>query len=212
MKRKPIRFHTAVIAAAALLTAVFAVSALIPVLLLAPAGSAGAEAQEVTNHESPPEGPVLRLHVIANSDSDEDQRVKLLVRDAVLSYERERKTLIGTKNAQQAEEDILKDGEGLYSVVQTVLSSENCGYDAQLMLGDFDFPDREYGGELYPAGNYRALRIILGDGGGHNWWCILFPPLCIVNDPAPTEAPKTYPVRFESLFANLFRSIFGGNK
>lgn len=212
MKRKPIRFHTIVIAAAALLTSVFAFAALLPVLLLKPAGSAEAKISPDNSYDSSMEGPVLRLHVIANSDSDADQRVKLLVRDAVLAYEREREVLLETRDAAEAEEDLLGDGNGLYEAVETVLEAEGCGYGAQLMLGDFDFPDREYGEKLYPAGNYRALRIILGEGGGHNWWCILFPPLCLVSEAPQNGAPQEAPVRFESLFVNLWRSIFGGDK
>ena len=105
-------------------------------------------------------------------------------------------------------------GAELLQVVRNTLTSLNAGYDAQLELGEFPFPDRTYGGTLYPAGNYRALRILLGGASGRNWWCILFPPLCVIdfdgeNEAEDQPAVQAEPIRFESLFIKLIRRVFG---
>lgn len=159
------------------------------------------------------DGEVLRLHVIANSDSERDQRIKLAVRDAVVEYEREKNG--GQTNAGDAEKNVMEGGGELLETVRRVLRENGADYDAQIMLGSFPFPEREYSGKVYPAGEYRALRIVLGSGGGRNWWCILFPPLCLIDEGcSETTAPDEplYPVRFKSLFVRLFDLIRGGAK
>ena len=175
------------------------------------------------------DGEVIRLHIVANSDSNEDQRVKLLVRDAVLALAHLNDDVLHPQNAAAAELVLKNAGVTLLDTVRSTLEREGAGYDAQLILGDFDFPDREYGGKLYPAGKYRALRILLGQAEGKNWWCILFPPLCIINTADRTEvdgsgdacegalgigssAQRDGTVRFESLFVRLFNRIFYGEE
>ena len=122
-----------------------------------------------------PEEGIFRMHVIANSDSAADQATKLAVRDAILDYER------GMGNVGSAEEvkaRLMDDGRGICTAIDNVLHERGMDYSAELHIGTYDFPDREYGGKLYPAGRYQALRVILGEGKGKNWWCVVFPPLC----------------------------------
>ena len=118
---------------------------------------------------------ILRLHVIANSDSAADQQVKLLVRDAVLAL------LPASRSAEEARAFLLGNGRLLLDTVESTLRENGFSYSAQLRLGTCAFPDRMYGDILYRAGDYDALRIVLGRGAGQNWWCVLFPPLCIVT-------------------------------
>lgn len=146
---------------------------------------------------------VLRLHIIANSDCEEDQRIKLLVRDAILKYEYERKSAV---NEEEAEKLIKENGDELLRVVRNVLYENNAEYDAQLILGDFDFPDRTYDNVLYPAGEYHALRLLLGDACGKNWWCVIFPPLCII-DAKDAKIENDEPVEFVSLFIKAINFI-----
>ena len=123
-----------------------------------------------------PEEGIFRMHVIANSDSAADQATKLAVRDAILDYER------GMGNVGSAEEvkaRLMDDGRGICTAIDKVLRERGMDYSAELHIGTYDFPDREYGGKLYPAGRYQALRVILGEGKGKNWWCVMYPPLCI---------------------------------
>lgn len=126
-----------------------------------------------------PEG-MLRLHVIANSDSPEDQAAKLRVRDAILAYEAKRLVI---RSQETVRAGILADGAGLLAAVEDSLKESGMGYGARLSLGTYAFPDRSYMGKIFPAGTYPALRVVLGEGAGQNWWCVLFPPLCILELP-----------------------------
>lgn len=158
---------------------------------------------DTDNIDSVESGDVLRLHIIANSDSQDDQRVKLLVRDAVLGYV---KTSFTATTTEQAEMQLILMGDGILEAAEDALRDNGCDYGAQLIAGVFDFPDRVYNGVLYPAGEYRALRVVLGAGEGKNWWCVMFPPLCIIID--GNEPQTDEPVKFESLFAELWRKLF----
>lgn len=142
---------------------------------------------------------ILRLHILANSDSPADQRVKLLVRDAVL------RTLPACDSAEEAEAYLLAHGSEVLLLAEQTLRENGFDYGAQLLLGKCDFPDRDYSGVTYPAGEYEALRIVLGAGAGQNWWCVLFPPLCIVtSEQEPLPDPDE--LEFESTILNWFRS------
>ena len=146
----------------------------------------------------------IRLHVIANSDEKIDQEAKLAVRDAVLELARERFT---ASDKREAQTQLMELGEELQLAAERVLKDRGMDYGVQLLSGEFVFPDMEYNGKLYPAGSYDALRIVLGDGEGQNWWCVMFPPLCVI-DPSPEYNPNGT-LRFRSFFAELWRGIFG---
>lgn len=120
---------------------------------------------------------VLRLHVLANSDSEEDQALKLKVRDAILESGRE--TFSGAANAKEAEERIIADSDKLLATAQAVIQEEGYDYDVTLEVTDDSFPTRTYGDITLPAGEYRAVRLVIGEGGGKNWWCVMFPALCL---------------------------------
>ena len=120
---------------------------------------------------------VLRLHVIANSDEDYDQELKLKVRDAVLQSGES--VFSGSEDIISAESEIAdKKDVILHSAVETI---RNLGYDydVKIELARSYFPTRTYDNLTLPAGYYKAVRIIIGEGKGKNWWCIMFPPLCL---------------------------------
>lgn len=149
---------------------------------------------------------IFRLHIIANSNSAEDQAVKLEVRDAVLEYEAEN---LDAVSAAKTREELMTHGAELLEIIEGVLRSNGFDYGAQMLVGTFPFPDREYNGVLYPAGDYDAFRVILGDGAGENWWCVMFPPLCILkSDNGKINTDET--IEFESVFVKLFKLLFGG--
>ena len=149
---------------------------------------------------------IFRLHIIANSNSAEDQAVKLEVRDAVLEYEAEN---LDAVSAAKTREELMTHGAELLEIIEGVLRSNGFDYGAQMLVGTFPFPDREYNGVLYPAGDYDAFRVILGDGAGENWWCVMFPPLCILkSDNGKIDTDET--IEFESVFVKLFKLLFGG--
>ena len=127
--------------------------------------------------ESALAGQVLRLHVVANSDSDRDQALKLLVRDAVLA--RAGELLEGVSDRQSAEQALAPHLDELVRSAEDVLAAEGCGDAVTVSLADQWFPTKEYDGFSLPAGQYRALRVTMGEGRGRNWWCVVFPPLCL---------------------------------
>lgn len=124
---------------------------------------------------------ILRLHVIADSDSDADQAVKLKVRDAVLELlGDEMEASPDLEQARSAAERLMPEAE---RVARQVLRENGFSYGAAVTLGYEYYPTRDYGSFSLPAGRYLSYRIVLGSGEGHNWWCVLFPALCT----APAE-------------------------
>jgi stage II sporulation protein R len=122
---------------------------------------------------------LVRLHVIANSDSDEDQALKRDVRDVILKYmETELK---GVKNVKQAKSIINKKTDKIQSLAKGEIERQGKDYRVKVMLGTYPFPTKLYGDISLPAGYYQALRVVIGKGEGANWWCVLFPPLCFVD-------------------------------
>lgn len=122
---------------------------------------------------------VFRLHILANSDSEEDQALKLKVRDNVLAYMKEISSDISSKeDAITLMEENLDTFEG---VALETIHDEGYDYDVNLDIGKYDFPTKTYGDISLPAGAYDALRIEIGKAEGHNWWCVMFPTLCFVD-------------------------------
>ena len=120
---------------------------------------------------------VLRLHVIANSDSEKDQALKLLVRDKIVALCNER--LVDCKSREQAELLLFDMKDELLALANQTVSQSGTDYTAQITLTKEVYPKKEYDGLCFPSGEYLSLRVILGEGGGQNWWCVLFPPLCL---------------------------------
>lgn len=121
---------------------------------------------------------VLRLHVLANSDSEIDQAVKLKVRDAVL--EEGKDIFAGRTTAKDAEEVLKQQTERLEAVADAVLLENGFSYTSKVEVGKSFFGTRSYDEKVtLPAGEYTAVRILLGEAKGHNWWCVMFPPLCL---------------------------------
>ena len=120
---------------------------------------------------------VIRLHVIANSDSPEDQALKLRVRDRVLA--RAQELLEQSADMAQAREVLTSALPELTREAQQVLAAAGCGDGVRARLEPAEFPTKDYDGFSLPAGKYLALRVIIGEGRGQNWWCVVFPPLCL---------------------------------
>ncbi len=121
---------------------------------------------------------MLRMHVIANSDSDADQQLKLKVRDAVLTAGEE--IFDGSVTADDAEEKILPHIDKLRQVALQVIENEGFDYDVQITVQKEFFNTRTYENSVtLPAGYYTAVKVIIGEGKGQNWWCVMFPPMCL---------------------------------
>ena len=120
---------------------------------------------------------VIRIHVIANSDSPEDQRLKLEVRDAVLELVAEAGE--GIETPEEMCRALTPRLPELEELGETVLREQGCMADVTATLTECWFPTKDYGAFSFPAGEYTALRLVIGEGEGENWWCVAFPPLCV---------------------------------
>lgn len=122
---------------------------------------------------------LIRFHVLANSDSEEDQQLKLKVRDAVIDYLQPK--LRDSKSINESERIILEEEGNLINICRDVIEKNGYNYDVHIDLGYSKFPTKQYSSVVLPAGEYKALRILIGKGQGKNWWCVMFPPLCFVD-------------------------------
>lgn len=122
---------------------------------------------------------VLRFHVIANSDCDYDQRLKLSVRDEVLNTYREELKKCG--NVMETKEFFNKNINDVKALAEKVVRREGYDYEVNAFIGKSVFPTKKYGDVAFPAGEYDALKIEIGEAKGRNWWCVMFPPLCFVD-------------------------------
>ena len=122
---------------------------------------------------------VFRLHVIANSDSKEDQELKYKVRDKLIEY---MNTLTNDINSKEEVIEIAKTHlEDFKEISQNVVKENGYNYDVNVEIGNFSFPTKTYGDISFPAGFYDALKVEIGKAEGQNWWCVMFPPLCFVD-------------------------------
>ena len=154
---------------------------------------------------------VVRLHVVAHSDSGEDQAVKLKVRDAVLQeasrwYE-------GAQSMEEASSLLCTHLESLGEAARETLEEQGMDYSAKVQMTEMYFPTWDYGSFRLPAGRYRTLRVTLGEGKGHNWWCVVFPSLCLPaagdgeepllalpeTEREIVESPQGYQVKFKAV-------------
>lgn len=120
---------------------------------------------------------VLRLHVLANSDSEEDQALKLLVRDRVIEL-----TRVLTRDCESIEDTraVVTDSLSLIANVAGQTVAENgYAYDVEVSIGREEYPRKTYASLCFPSGEYLSLQVRIGDAAGQNWWCVLFPPLCL---------------------------------
>ena len=131
-------------------------------------------ADDANQHEG-----IIRLHVIANSNTASDQGIKLKVRDAVIKHMQSRDDI---STRRDMEEYITANTDRLERIAEGVVASEGRDDNVKASLGVRYIPEKTYGGTTFPAGNYEALDIKIGEGKGENWWCVLFPPLCLLDE------------------------------
>lgn len=119
---------------------------------------------------------VLRFHVLANSDSEEDQALKLKVRDAVGAEMAQ--VLAGAESRRECEEIVASQMDHIVDTAETVIAAEGYDYEVDAFLREVKFPVKTYGDYTFPAGDYEALEVVIGAGEGHNWWCVMYPNMC----------------------------------
>jgi len=137
------------------------------------------------------QGDMIRLHVIARSDSEADQRVKLAVRDGLLCAFGETLQAGGYTEATTAIEENLVD---IQQVAQSAARALGEMGDVRVDFGSHAFPARMYHDTLVPAGEYQALRVVIGEGEGRNWWCVVYPALCLADADSVTTAQQAMPL------------------
>jgi stage II sporulation protein R len=121
----------------------------------------------------------IRLRILANSDSAQDQALKREIRDAIVA--RMQEWVQGPHTIEEARAVVTAHIPEFDLLVGDMIRERGYAYTHQVELGIVPFPTKMYGDEVYPAGDYEALRVIIGEGKGQNWWCVLFPPLCFVD-------------------------------
>lgn len=122
---------------------------------------------------------LIRFHVIANSDGELDQGLKLKVRDAVLEYIQP--LLKDSKDIEESRKILRKEDETIINIAKRVIAENGYDYKVESTLTEEYFPIKTYGNITLPQGKYEAYRIIIGSGEGQNWWCVMFPPICFVD-------------------------------
>jgi len=134
---------------------------------------------ESLNLQSSIEQKLIRFHVIANSDSVQDQAVKLKVRDKVLEYISPK--LKNSKSKEESEKILREHDKEIIKISENTLKENGYQYTVTTRIGKENFPVKVYGNITLPQGEYDAYKIIIGSGQGKNWWCVMFPPLCFVD-------------------------------
>lgn len=122
---------------------------------------------------------LIRFHVIANSDREDDQALKLKVRDEVLKYIQPK--LKDSKSIEQSREILKNEDKKILDIANEVIKANGYSYNTESTLSKEYFPVKTYGNITLPQGEYEAYRIIIGTGEGKNWWCVMFPPICFVD-------------------------------
>ena len=144
---------------------------------------------------------MLRLHVLANSDSQEDQALKLQVRDRVLTVVEP--WLNEQPNVRDVEKILMEKGSDLQREAEAVVKEAGYSYPVAVTVENVWFPTRQYDGFSLPAGKYDSLRVVIGEGGGQNWWCVVFPPLCLASTAEMTETAKEVGLTDQEVFLIL---------
>lgn len=152
---------------------------------------------------------LIRFHVIANSDSDKDQKLKLKVRDEVISYLQPK--LENSNSIEESEKIIKNEYKTLENISKKVISKNGYNYIVKVGLEYSNFPAKQYSSVVLPAGKYKALRIIIGEGKGKNWWCVMFPPLCFVDVTSGIVPDDSKELLKENLSQEEYDLICNGN-
>lgn len=122
---------------------------------------------------------IIRFHVLANSDTEEDQKLKLEVRDAIGAFMQPR--LSNVTDIEDSRQIVRESIPDIEQKAEEVITENGYTYTVSATLSNIDFPEKTYGPYTFQAGNYEALEVVIGKGEGHNWWCVMYPNLCFFN-------------------------------
>lgn len=147
---------------------------------------------------------LIRLHIIADSDDDTDQQVKLEVRDAVLKNVGDK---LSVSDEEECKTEIVNNLNEIEEIANNVLAEKGFDYKAHAEYGKFQFPEKTYKSMTLPAGEYYGVRIVLGSGSGHNWWCVMYPPLCFKEGEEVTLSRQSEKILREKLDSDTYDII-----
>lgn len=148
---------------------------------------------------------LIRFHVLANSDSPADQELKLKVRDRVIESMNDK---LKASSSIEETRQIVKDNiEQMKDTATEVIQDEGKDYPVDIKLEPYEFPTKTYGKFTLPAGEYEAVRILIGEAKGANWWCVMFPPLCFIDAGSGTVDPATEKTMKEHLTQEEYNEI-----
>ena len=148
---------------------------------------------------------IIRFHVIANSDSDADQALKLKVKEAVVNYTAE--LLCNSKSISETEDLLSSHTNDIIPIANNVISENDYDYPVTAEITDTYFPTKSYGSYTFPPGTYRAFQIKIGEAKGKNWWCVLYPPLCFIDISHGTVNPESEELLKETLTTDEFQAV-----
>lgn len=154
--------------------------------------SYGVYAYEGMNHIK---DKIIRLHVLANSNTNEDQSLKLHVRDQIISELSTELEAVSTK--QDSERIILDELNLIKDIAEKTIEEEGYGYDVKVSYGNYEFPRKQYDDIVLPAGRYDAVRVEIGEAAGNNWWCVMFPAMCFVDFGATGKSEPVFDIDTE---------------
>lgn len=153
---------------------------------------------------------IIRLHVIANSDETEDQTLKKEVKDQVVTYLRSK--MNQAASIQAARQVICQEMDALKEVAEKKIRQEGYDYPVTVSLGTTYFPVKEYGDMAFPAGDYEALRVQIGESKGRNWWCVMYPSLCLVDGVYQTVPENSKDKLKQVLSTSEYQSLVDGGE
>ena len=152
---------------------------------------------------------VIRLHVVANSDTDADQQLKLKVRDRILE---ECSSILGGINTIDAVTvDICNNIDFIKKIALDEIKKNGYDYPIEISFGTSYFPKKKYGNITLPEGDYQALKVKIGNATGKNWWCVLFPPLCFVDEACVSVSDDSQRILKQQLGNSTYDMIAGNN-
>lgn len=153
---------------------------------------------------------VIRLHVRANSDSEEDQQLKLKVRDRIIS---ECSYLFeGKRSIEDARTEITKNYDKIAQTAKNEITKNGYDYPVKINFGKSDFPSKVYKNITMPAGTYEALTVEIGNADGQNWWCVLFPPLCFVDETCSGISEESENILIDNLGKDTYEMLKSGEE
>lgn len=152
---------------------------------------------------------VIRLHVVANSDSDADQKLKLKVRDRIL--EECGAMLGGSDTIDAVTADICSNMEFIEKTALDEIRKNGYDYPVDVSFGTSIFPKKQYGNITLPEGEYQALKVNIGSASGKNWWCVLFPPLCFVDEACVSVSDDSQRILKQQLGDSTYNMVAGNN-